>query len=110
MTRPEREVHVERILGRRVRDVNGEVIGRLEEIVALDDGGEAVVDTFHVGPAALLERIGRFVQQIPPLHRLPMPHWEYRIPWHQFDLSDPRHPRVRCARSDLRRVKPERGD
>ena len=27
-----REVHVERLLGRRVRDFNGAVVGRLEEL------------------------------------------------------------------------------
>ena len=98
------EVHVERILGRRVRDVHGVVIGRVEEIVTEDDGEERIVTQFHVGPAALLERLARFVKQLPLLGALPLMRWEYRISWELFDLGDPHDLRVRCTRAELHRV------
>lgn len=102
-----REVHVEHLLGRRVRDVDDAVIGRIEELVAERVETAHVVTEFHVGPAALLERVGRFVHQLPLLNALPLMHWEYRIPWQLLDLSDPDRPRVRCRKAELVRVRPE---
>ena len=55
------EIHIEQILGRKVRDENGVIIGRLEEFVVERQNGESVVTEFHVGPAALYERIGGFM-------------------------------------------------
>jgi sporulation protein YlmC with PRC-barrel domain len=113
MTAPntsDREVHLERVLGRRVRDIDGMVVGRLEEVAAETRGDGCVVTEFHVGPAAALERIARFVKQLPLIGVFPFSPWEYRIPWQLFDLSDPDAPRIRCRRADLQRVAPNRGD
>jgi sporulation protein YlmC with PRC-barrel domain len=104
------EVHVERILGRHVHDVDGHVIGRLEEIAAERDGDDCVVTEFHVGPAATIERIARFVRQLPLIGLVPFSRWEYRIPWQLFDLSNPDALRVRCRRDELRRVPPRHDD
>ncbi|MFI5228265.1 MAG: hypothetical protein ACHQWU_04305 [Gemmatimonadales bacterium] len=103
-----REVHVEWVLGRRVRDSNGEVVGRLEELRCETVGGETVVVEVHVGPAALSERLGGFLFQLPFFKLLPSQRWEYRVPWDLIDFADPDHPRLRCARGELRRVGPER--
>lgn len=105
-----REVHVERLLGRRVRDFNGVVIGRLEELRCETVGGETVVVEVHVGPAALGERLGGFLFQLPFLRYLPFERWEYRVPWQQVDLGDPEHPRLRCRREELQRAGPEPGE
>lgn len=95
------EAHVEHLLGRRVLDVEGRVVGRLEELHAEMVDGELVVIEFHIGAGALLERVGEFVTQLPFLRYIPWSRHMYRVPWQQFDLSDPLHLRVRLRREDL---------
>ena len=95
------EAHVEHLLGRQVRDIDGRVVGRLEELRVEVVDGEYVVTEYHVGPAALLERVGRFITQLPFFRYIPFAHKGYRVPWTQFNLSDPRHPRVMARRSEL---------
>ena len=97
-----REVHVEQLLGRRVRDVHGDVAGRLEELCVEIVDGEPVVTEFHIGPAALLERIGTFVRLLPFFSLLPSRRTLYRVRWQDIDLTDQRHPTLRCPRSELR--------
>jgi hypothetical protein len=95
------EAHVEHLLGRRVLDLEGKVVGRLEELHAEMVDGELVVTEFHIGAGALLERIGEFVTQLPFLRHIPWSRHMYRVPWQQFDLSDPVHLRLRLRREDL---------
>lgn len=101
MSSAEGEIEVQQLLGRRVRDADGTVIGRIEEIVAEHHDGETVVSEFHLGPAALLERIARFAHALPLLSAIPWPRRYYRIPWQLLDLGDPERPRVRSTRSSL---------
>ena len=97
------ELHVEDLLSRRVVDAAGETIGRLEEIVATDEADGCFVEEFHVGRAALLERLGITAigrSLLGPL--LPKRSAQlYRVPWRLMDLSDPRHPQVRCRKAEL---------
>jgi hypothetical protein len=90
-----RELHVEHLLGRRVRDANGAVIGRVEELCVEIVDGEPLVTEIHVGAAALLERIGAFVHQLPFVALIPWSPRLHRIRWNEIDWSDPRHPRLR---------------
>src|SRR5438067_13643619 len=101
------EAHVERLLGKRVRDADGEVVGRLQEFHVDIVGGDYLVTEFHIGPAALLERIAGFFTQLPLLKLIPIPKWEYRVPWSALDLSEPWQPRLRVRKADLRRTPPE---
>ena len=101
---PAREVHVEQVIGKRVRDADGTIIGRIEELRVDFVDGEPAVTEFHVGPVAALERIGAFTTQLPFFSRLPFTKRQYRIGWQDMDLSDPSAPRTRRNRSDLRRV------
>ncbi|HVX39802.1 MAG TPA: hypothetical protein VHB25_09535 [Gemmatimonadaceae bacterium] len=103
MTMPQREAHVERMLSRRVRDAEGHVLGRLEEMRVEIVDGEYVVVEFHLGSGALLERIAGFIRQLPFFEALPRVGREYRIPWQLLDLTDPDDLRVRVRRDDLRR-------
>lgn len=97
------EAHVERLLGKTVRDVNDEVVGRLEEMIAEFVDGEFVVVEYHLGPAAMVERIGGFFSALPYLRIIPFPKRLYRVPWDKLDLSEPMRPRVRCAKAELKR-------
>jgi len=108
---PSAEVHVEQLLGKRVRDVDGRVVGRLEEFLVTIEDGEPAVTEFHIGPAAALERIGLFLTQLPYLRFIPIPEWQYRVSWRLMDLSDPNAPRLRVHRDAVARSRrPEPDD
>lgn len=97
------EVHVEHLLGRRIRDVHGVVVGRIEELCVDDVDGQPCIVEIHAGPAALLERMGAFIHQLPFFALLPYSPALYRIPWSVLDLRDQRHPRVSVAKRELMR-------
>ena len=101
------EVNVELLLGTKVRDADGENVGRIEEFRVERDEKSCLVEAYLIGASALMERlsawtlvrpIGRF------LHRSKF-YSLYRVPWQDMDLSDPRHPRLRIAERDLRHAK-----
>ena len=75
-----REIELGALVGRKVRDAEGRVLGRVKELVAeisLDEGSEYVVREFRVG--------------------------SYSVPWELMDLSDPERPRVRVVSSEIGR-------
>ena len=88
-----RQVRLQELLGRRVRDADGKVLGHIMEISATWRGKECYVDAFHLGTAALLSRLGISAARLVgwPLAREPK-----RIPWQEMDLSDPEKPRVKA--------------
>jgi len=96
------EVRVEQLVGREVVDANGERIGHIEEIIAEAKGGELLVKEFHVGRAALAERIsahgvamtflGLFGAHRKSHGKASKPQ---RINWRDLDLTDPKHPRLK---------------
>jgi hypothetical protein len=98
------EAHVEHLLGRHVRDADDQVIGRLEEFKVEIIDGDYVVTEFHVGGAALAERIAAFVTQLPFFRLIPFARRGFRVPWTELDLSDPRQPRARCRRAELQQM------
>lgn len=97
-----REARVEELLGRKVCDVDGRKVGRIEELIAEQQGTELVVVEVHVGPGALLERVIDLATIIPfsGALRRQLRHLR-RIPWELLDLSDPEHPVTRVRREEL---------
>jgi sporulation protein YlmC with PRC-barrel domain len=98
------EAHVEHLLGTRVRDSNDTVVGRIEELRVDIVDGEYVVTEFHIGEAALVERIAAFVTELPFFRLIPFARKGYCVEWRDIDLSDPLRPRVRRPRSALSRI------
>ena len=101
-----REIHLERLIGRTVRDRDGRSAGAIEEIVAEARGGACVVTEYLTGPAGTLERLasldlGLWLVGLLGAAKSP---GGYRVPWRQLDLSDPVHPRLRCRVDELSRV------
>lgn len=101
-----REIHLEQLLGRKVRDPDGRSAGSIEEVVAEERDGEWVVVEYLTGPEGMLARLsslqlGLWVVDLLGASKSP---GGYRIPWDQLDLSDPTRPRVRCRTRELRRV------
>jgi sporulation protein YlmC with PRC-barrel domain len=99
-----REARVEELVGRKVCDVDGRKVGRIEELIAEQQGTELVIVEVHVGPGALLERVIDLTTIIPfsgALQRQ-LRHLR-RIPWELIDLSDPDHPVTTVRREELPR-------
>jgi hypothetical protein len=99
----EHPVHLELLLGKRVRDAAGEPVGRIEEVRAEQMGAEWIVWEYLLGPAAVLQRLsagrlGWVFARLPGSHQTT---GGYRIRWDQLDLTDPDHPRLLCSRAEL---------
>jgi sporulation protein YlmC with PRC-barrel domain len=95
------ERHVERLVGRSVFDRHGQSIGRLQEMVAKENGNVWEVVEFHVGTGALLERLS--VHLLSFIRRKAR-HRGYRVTWRQLDLSDPERMTLTCEVEELRKL------
>lgn len=92
-------VHVELLHGRRVRDANNKVVGRIAAIHVRRSGPDFLVEEYHLGPAAFLEVLGISTARLIGFRRAGEPK---RIPWQKLDLSDPEHPRFRGTKDELK--------
>jgi sporulation protein YlmC with PRC-barrel domain len=101
------EVNVERLLGTMVRDIDGEDIGRIEELRVEREENSCVVEAYLIGASGLIHRLSAWTL-VRPIRKFLSArdiHSAYRVPWQDMDLSDPDHPRLRSAQRDLRRTK-----
>ena len=100
------EVHIEMLLSKRVIDKDGKPAGRIEEARAEEQGGEWVVKEYHVGAAALFERLsamslGNAVASLLGGKGT----GGYKVPWDKLDLSNPDKPVLTCLRDELEKLK-----
>jgi sporulation protein YlmC with PRC-barrel domain len=101
------EVNVELLLNTKVRDVDGAEVGRIEELQLRRDDKSCFVEAYLIGASALIERLSAWTL-VRPINRFlhsRSVYSLYRVPWQDMDLSDPKHPRVRIAKRDLRHAK-----
>jgi len=98
-----KSIRAELLAGRRVYDIDGKVAGRIHSIHLERDGPQCVVDEYLLGSAALLARLGITTMRLFGRRRFPEP---LHVPWHQLDVSDPEHPRLRCRIADLQSERP----
>lgn len=100
-----REIRVEDLVGRPLCDVDGQKVGRIEELVAEQRGTDWVVVEVHAGSGALLERLVDLSTLIPLLGFVRRELYKrYRVPWEQLDVGDPDHPRLLVRLADLDRL------
>jgi len=101
------EINVELLIGKNVRDVDGEKVGRIEEFKVEQDDTSLVLDSYLVGSSALIERLSAWTLVRPIARALHGGRFYllYEVPWQDMDLSDPQHPRLRTAMRDLRHAK-----
>ena len=92
-----REILLHHLVGRKVRDLRGEVVGRIHELcveIALHaQGNDYVVREFRIGSLGALEFLGasHFLREL--LHTLRIARADaYVVSWDQLDLSDPERP------------------
>jgi hypothetical protein len=96
-----RRVLLQQLVGRRVRDGEGRVVGRIESIRgSLADDGRLEVREYWMGTAAALARLGISAAR---LVGLPIAREPLRVPWDALDLADPERPRLLVEVTALRR-------
>jgi hypothetical protein len=100
------EINIELLLGTRVRDINGEVIGRIEELKAERRDKDCLVESYLIGASGAIERLSAWslVRPIAKALRSRKVPSVYQIDWEEMDLSDPLRPKFRKAKSELRRA------
>ncbi|MFL5497865.1 MAG: hypothetical protein ACJ78G_09245 [Gemmatimonadaceae bacterium] len=101
------EIHAELLLGTKVRDVDGEEVGRIQEFRVEREETSCLVEAYLIGASALLDRLSAWTLVRPIKRALHSRHIYsvYEVPWQDMDLSDPKRPKLRVARRDLRHSK-----
>jgi len=90
-----RLVRVEDLIGQRVRERSGRVVGRIEEICAEPRGERYEVTEYHLGSGALLERLA-IVR-----HLFGRRSDTIVARWDQIDVQRPDAPVVTCPVEEL---------
>lgn len=101
------EINAELLIGRKVHDINGEKVGRIEEFDVERGDKACTVEAYLIGASGVIDRLSAW-SLIRPIARLLRPHHVlsvYRVPWDEMDLSDPQHPKLRIVKGDLRHAK-----
>ena len=97
------EVHLERLLGRRVLDTRGRPAGRIEAVHADRHDGEWLVLEYVLGVDGLVERLAAGALVAALLGRWAPERQRHTVPWDALDLDDPERPRLTRTLSELRR-------
>jgi sporulation protein YlmC with PRC-barrel domain len=102
-----KEIEVELLLGRKVLDVNGEKVGRIEEIRCERRDKDCLVEAFLVGSSGLFQRLNAWslIRPVRYLFRGSKVYTQYVIPWDKLDLTDPERPTTRLPRTELSRAR-----
>ena len=87
-------VRFEHLMGKRVRNPHGRVIGRIEDARIEPEGEDYVITHFLIGPADRLAQIRAFLGELPTLRSVGIgKERDLRpFPWHWIDLTDPERP------------------
>jgi sporulation protein YlmC with PRC-barrel domain len=101
------EIKVELLLGAKVCDVDGEKVGRIEEIRVQHMDNGLFVEAYLIGTSALVDRLSAWtlVRPIKGLLTNRRLYSLYDVPWQDLDLTDPAHPVLRTAKRDLNNVR-----
>jgi hypothetical protein len=101
------DANLELLLGAKVHDVNGEKVGRIEEFRAEQHGGSCRIESYLIGTSALIERMSAWTLVRPVSRALKSRHIYsvFEIPWQDMDITDPKRPRLRVAKKDLRHAR-----
>ena len=103
------ELHLELLLGKKIFDALGHPVGRLEEVVAEQQGNDWFIKEYLVGTAAWLERLSAWTIGLAILRRLGARklHVGYRVPWQHLNLDDLEHLRLNCTLEELKTLQPQ---
>ena len=93
-------IHLELLLGRKVRDAGGKSVGRIEEVLCSDTGE---VKQFLLGRGGLMHRLsipgfaGTLVHLLGGAHRGAT----HSVDWADLDLSSPMHPKLKFRAEEM---------
>ena len=102
-----RELRLEDLLRRRLRDVDGTPAGFIEEVRIEERDGRWQAVEFRVGAYALLQRLAGSAFRRAALRAFGLGRRGYRVPWDRLDLGDAASPRLRCRLDELERCDAE---
>jgi len=107
----ETEIQVELLIGKKVFDTKGELVGRLEEIHLRAEGKDLVVEEYLIGKYGLLERLAVMPFRIPflPFVRPGKAKPDYKIPWDLFDPTNPHELRSKRSKAELQKLQRDPG-
>ena len=96
------EIHLELLLGKKVLDSEGKSVGRIEEVIAVQQGDEWVIQEYLIGFIGLLHRFSArdLSRALLRMFRV-KEDTGYRVPWDKLDLTDPDNPRLKCPLHEL---------
>ena len=102
-----RELNAELLLGRKVCDVNGENVGRIEEFQVERNDNACLVEAYLVGASAVVDRLSAWtlIRPIRKVLRSRGLFSTYRVAWEEMDLTDPDHPKLKIAKGELRHAR-----
>ncbi|MEO8910210.1 MAG: hypothetical protein ABI408_08285 [Gemmatimonadaceae bacterium] len=98
------EIELELLIGRKVRDVDGANVGRIEEFRVERQQNALLVEAYLIGASALIHRLSAWTL-VRPIQRFLSAksiYSVYEVPWQDMDLTDPHNPVLRTAKRDLR--------
>lgn len=99
-----REIRVDLLTGRMVRDPSGRRVGRIRELVAevaRPGSGEYVVREFHLSTGGLVEALGGAHLARVLSQRFGARSNHVVVGWRDLDLTDPERPRLRRPLAEL---------
>ena len=91
-------VHMELLLGRRVHDASGRMIGRIFEIRAIRRGALCFVECYVLGAAGIRARLGLTSSRLLGFRSRGKP---TTVPWRFMDLTDPQRPTLKITWEEL---------
>jgi len=97
------EIRLEHLLGRRVIDRRGRVVGRIEEVHAEREDGEWIVREYVLGVGGLVERLAAGDLVVSLLGGFAPEPQRHIVPWDALDLSDAERPRLTRPLAELPR-------
>ena len=106
-----RELRVDRLEGRMVRDPEGNKVGKIRELIAeIERPGSAeyVVREFHLSTGGLVEALGGTQLARVLADRFGSRSNRLVIGWRDLDLSDPERPRLRRPLAEIGPRAPDR--
>ena len=101
------EIKVELLLGRKVRDSDDVVVGRIEEFRAEWGDTACRIESFMIGTSALVQRLSAWtlIRPIKKFLRSRNVYTVFQVSWQDMDLADPERPRLRISKGDLKKAR-----
>jgi sporulation protein YlmC with PRC-barrel domain len=101
------DIKVQLLLGKKVRDIDGRKVGRIEEIRVERRETALLVEAYLIGVSGLIDRLSARTLVRPIQRFLGSRHIYsvYEVPWQEMDVTDPNRPVLKIAQRDMRRAK-----